>query len=190
MQCITKRFRVALAMMIVVAGVLTFYHHQRQMYPYGSRSAALPVIVNCLRVYAHDHGNSFPDADGDPYRSLELLYPDYISADLLAGLSGDRDKATFALTHGGHLSPENCSLIYVPGMLDTDDENIAIVWEIRTGITFNGQAWPGRAVGIINGQVHQIPDDKWDEFIAQQKRMRESAMRGRKRMQNSERLIK
>jgi hypothetical protein len=170
---------VLIGIVLAAAGALLYTRAYHRAYPYGPRPASLPIVVNALRIYASDHGQSFPDINGDPYKSLEVLFPDYLSSWYLAGLSGDPQKTKLALEHGGHLSSENCSLVYFPGLFATDDQRLAIVWENRTGIAFNGRSRPGRSVGFLSGEVKQVSDDEWSMFLAQQTLMRETAIRSR-----------
>ena len=185
MQSNRKRLcAVSVAALVVMAGIL-YWRGYRHAYPYGPKPAALPIVVNALRAYASDHHQSFPNTNGDSYQSLELLYPNYLSGAYLAGLSKDPGATELALRNGGHLTPENCSLVYVPGLFATDDQRIAIVWETRTGISFNGRSHPGRAVGLLNGEVAQVPDGEWRQFQSSQAILRQSALRSRTNSQSS-----
>lgn len=169
---------VSAAALLVLVGVL-YWQGYRHAYPYGPRPAALPIIVNALRVYALDHGQSFPNANWDAYPSLELLHPNYLSAGYLAGLSKDRAETERELLNGGHLTASNCSLVYFPGLHATDDPSIALIWERQTGIGFNGRSRPGRAVGFVSGEVNQVPDAQWEQFLTRQSLLRESASQSR-----------
>lgn len=179
MQSNRKRLFAVSAVALVVVGGILYWRGYQHAYPYGPKPAALPIVVNALRVYASDHHQSFPNINWDSYQSLEVLYPNYLSGNYLAGLSKDSRKTELALRNGGHLKPENCSLVYVPGLFATDDQRIAIVWESRTGIAFNGRSHPGRAVGFLSGEVNQIPDVEWEQFLSNQSFLRQSALRSR-----------
>ena len=135
--------------------------------------------MNALRAYAADHHQSFPNTNWDPYQSLEVLYPNYISGKYLAGLSRDPSRTELALRNGEHLAPENCSLVYFPGLFATDDQRIAVVWESQTGIAFNGRSHPGRAVGLISSEVKQVSDAEWERFLSSQASLRQSALHSR-----------
>ena len=167
-----KRLFGASTIVIILGLVLTYWQGYRHAYPYGSQPAALPILLNALRSYAMDHSNRFPDIGGDPYRSLQALYPGYISPDYLAGISGDHKGTKRQILGGGHLNSNISSLVYVPGLSLTNDPQTAILWERRTGVAFNGRRSPGRPVGFISGEVKQIPDTEWRIFLSNQAALR------------------
>ncbi len=146
--------------------------YARMYYPYGSRPAFLPCLLDALRSYANDNGGQFPNIGQDGYRSLQRLYPRYIQAEYLAGLSGSQTAVRKSLNGGGNLDQLNCSWVYLPGFSNSEPADLAIVWERESGIGFNGRAVPGRAVGLLSGRVVQIPDKDWPEFLRQQAIMR------------------
>jgi len=69
------------------------------------------------------------------------------------------------------------SLVYWPGYREDDDENLALVWERRSGVTFDGRRLPGRAVGFVTGHWRQIPDEEWAAFEDSQMKLRAETLR-------------
>jgi len=131
-------------------------------------------MVSALRSYALDHEGWLPD-DGDSFRSLELLWPNYLPDPVdLAGISGNDKEARRRLPEGRHLDSNVSSWVYWPGLVAESDQDIAILWEKESGITFNGFRAEGHAVGFINGSWRQIGSDQWEAFIKEQKRLRET----------------
>lgn len=157
---------------VVALAAFAAIPYARKYYPYGSRPAFLPCLLDALGSYANDNGGQFPNIGQDGYRSLQRLYPRYIQAEYLAGLSGSQIAVQKLLNSGGNLDQSNCSWVYLPGFCNSNSADLAIVWERESGIGFNGRAVPGRAVGLLGGRVVQIPDKDWPQFTRQQAIMR------------------
>jgi len=171
--------------MSAILVIVGFVVGSRCAYPYGSRSAYLPCVLQALRAYALEHEGAFPEVGSDPYASLQALYPRYTRPNLLSGLSGSKRSARDALRSGNTLTKDSCSWVYHPGFSVDDDERIAIIWESVSGVGFNGRATDGRAVGFIDGSMAQISEDQWDEFLIQQENLRDAALskRSEKRLE-------
>lgn len=160
---------------LVLLSILVAYCIGYNMaFPHGSRTAYLPIVVDALRAYADAHDGQFPNVEGDPYASLGALYPRYIGANYLAGLSGPRKQTVKALEEGKQLSETLCSWVYHPGLKVTDDPDIAIIWEREFGLAFNGKAIDGRAVGYVGRPFEQISREDWEAFEEEQRKLRES----------------
>jgi hypothetical protein len=168
-----------LVISILFAGVLclSVFAVYRWGYPYGRRTAFLPCMVHTLILYARDNGETFPDGK-DSFEALLKLHPRYLegATELLAGLSGDRAGVIRKVRSGAPLGSNDCSWVYHPGFLLSDDPRIAIVWERHEGIRFNGGRCPGHAVGFIDGSHLQVPPDAWREFISDQEARRSAAL--------------
>jgi hypothetical protein len=163
--------------------VLICFSFHRSHYPFGERPCCLPCTLECLREYAAVHKGCFPDGHSPQNALSKLYFEGFISADLLAGISGDIKLAERELSSKSDISDEASSWVYWPGFRDTDDPKIAIIWERRSGFRFDGKRIPGgHAVGFIDGINRVISDSDWDEFLREQKSLREQAQENRKSM--------
>ena len=156
-------------------------------YPYGMRSGVLPGILNALYQYADENNGFFPAEEGaNPLSSLQKLNPGFAGKYLLAGISGDIKTTGKVLSEKGELNSTHSSWIYYPGLHYDDNTDIAIIWERQEGITFNGSRVESgsHAVGFINAQWKQIPKEEWDDFVKQQKKLRDEVLKKRKKTKN------
>jgi hypothetical protein len=143
------------------------------------RGALMYNAYFALLNYAKDHDGLFPASDKGPYEALQKLYPYYCSSGReLAGLSGDIDSVVNCLKQGNSLTDKLSSWVYVQGLKDTDDPDLAILWEARSGLFSNGRRDPsgGHAVAFIGGDIRQISGSDWTNFLAQQEQMRKTAL--------------
>ncbi len=165
---------------VCVAAVLGGGVYYMYCYPYGLRPAYLPSMLAALRDYAGANGGAFPAGDNGPLEALRKLYPAYMpNSHLLAGLSGDRKLINMVLKSGERLPEAASSWVYWPGLTLDDDENIAIIWESRSGLLFNGKRSYGHAVGYIRGNLYQVPDSEWPAFLTRQDGLRRAVARHR-----------
>ncbi|MHB1306105.1 MAG: hypothetical protein ACYDC1_00075 [Limisphaerales bacterium] len=146
---------IALVMVVSVAGL---YGLVRYIRPFGFRTCFLPCMVSSLYSYAHENSDMYPD-NPDPYFALQMLYPQMMpNPELLAGISGDRKATTQVLASGGRLTSNECSWVYIPGLSTTNDANTIMLYERRSGLSFNGGRVSGRAVGRVDGSHRQMPE--------------------------------
>ena len=159
-------------------------------YPYGMRSATLPMILLSLRAYADDHGVFYPKGGNTSFESLQKLYPKYCANNpIWAGLSGDIDTTLKTLKNGGELDAKKSSWVYFPGFNVNDDSydyeegkeeyaGIALIWDRQDGITFNGSRVQSgsHAVGFVDGVWRQIPREEWKDFVERQKILRKKIL--------------
>lgn len=136
-------------------------------------------MLEVLRSFAADNGGSFP-AGQEPLQALTKIYPKYlVDPNPLAGLSGDRRLLKRELSTGSKISPQACSWVYWPGLRIDDSPEIALIWESRSGLRFNGTRAEGHEVGFVDGSMRQVPDAAWASFVAEQKHLREKVLRSR-----------
>lgn len=161
---------------VFTAGFVAF----RREYPFGVRTCFLPCVLSALRAYAAEHDGWYPRGADTPLQALLALYPRYTPAANLAGLTGDIAELTSALKRGVPIADGKSSWTYVPGFRD-DDGEVAILWETRDGVRFNGARGPlgSHAVGFADGSHRQIAGGDWDEFTHQQASLRDTILRGR-----------
>jgi hypothetical protein len=166
---------IGLAILVLAMGLW------RWKYPCGVRTAFMPCTLAALRSFAVSNDGEFPTGKATSLECLALLYPDYLDADFLSGLSGDRKQAKSALTSAGRLNDKLSSWVYWPGFRIDDDPKLAIIWEKRSGLGFNGKRSAGHCVGFVNNEMRQIPDDKWDAFILAQEILRNRTISERRK---------
>lgn len=165
---------------VVAFATLTAIAVYRFQFPHGSRPACLPIMLQALSTYSASNQGKYPYGNGSSFAALLELYPSYlVYSEPLAGLCGDRELLKRDLAKGFGLSSNSCSWIYWPGLRSDDDPEIALIWERESGIGFNGQKMSGHAVGFIGGDMRQVPDRDWDEFVRRQEIVRGNALRNR-----------
>jgi hypothetical protein len=152
----------------------------RFQYPYGARPCCLPCVLEVLREFAAANNGNFPTGQ-NPQTALLKLYPNYLADwHLLAGISGNRELLQHEMSTGAEISQSASSWVYWPGFKLDDNPEIAIIWERKAGLRFNGKRGGGHAVGFIGGNNRQVPDDAWNTFLKEQETLRQEALRGRK----------
>ena len=170
---------VLICLLIAAAvGVKTY----RYIYPYGARPACLPNVLQALQSYSLEHGGGFPNTTTQaPLEALRALYPRYlVDWRPLAGLSGDQELLEHQMTGNLRLTEAASSWVYWPGLRSDDKPDIAIIWERRSGLRFNGSRAHGHEVGFIGGYTRQVADGKWSAFLQDQQGLRETAIAKRK----------
>ena len=161
---------------VVTALLLACYAVYRYQYPYGCRSAYLPVVLQALRSYGADHGGRFPNGERESQSALFLLYPDYlVNARFLAGLTGNRSAIERECVSTQGSSGSSSTWVYWPGFTLNDSPKLAIIWERRAGVRFNGKRGSGHAVGFLDGTVRQVPQEAWQSFVNEQTTLRRQA---------------
>jgi len=169
---------VVLICLLMVASIgLGTYHY---IYPYGARPACLPNVLQALRSYSLEHGGSFPNATKAPLEALRGLYPRYlVDCRPLAGLSGDQELLEHQIAGNSQITEAASSWVYWPGLRSDDNPDIAIIWERKPGLRFNGSRAHGHEVGFIGGHMRQVADSAWNAFLKAQQELREAAVDGR-----------
>ena len=161
---------------VIVFGFVGIWH--KYTYPYGGKPARLPVVMMALRSFASEHEGAFPNVNKQPLASLVLLYPRYLADPVdLAGITGDEKAVVKNVVAGEPLDGSICSWVYWPGFNDTNDARIAVLWEEKSGVGFNGHRLSGHAVGFVDGSHTQIPEQRWNEFLTEQTQLRAAALK-------------
>jgi hypothetical protein len=166
----TRKQQIALfASLFLVAACCLVWIAVRYFFPYGARSCFMPCMLGALNSYALANAGWFPSANG-PTNPLTLLYPTHLGSDssYLAGLSGDRARMHAQLERDGFVHTNSSSWIYVQGFRADDVPRVAILWDTASGVGPVGQRREGRAVGFNDGSMDQIPDARWEAFMAAQ----------------------
>ncbi len=175
-----------LALVLLIVGVLAFEgisRYRKYLYPYGQRGGgvSLPGLFGTFLVYAGDHGGWFPRSDKGPYDALRQLEPYCVNGVELAGVTGNADAVSNALRSGKSLDASLTSWVYVPGFRRDDPEDLAMVWESKPGVYWNGKRnnFGGRAVLLVGGNITNVPAADWTGFLKQQEELRRAVQSGR-----------
>ena len=169
-----KKFIPASAILAVLIGLTVGAY--RLVYPYGERPCCLPCTLEALREFAAGNSGNFPKVGTNSMESLLELYPKYlVDRTLLAGISGNRKLLEQEILTGAEITDDASSWAYWPGFGLDDDPEIAIIWERKAGLGFDGRRSFGHAVGFISGEHRQVPDVAWESFLKQQDTLRQNA---------------
>ena len=131
-------------------------------YPYGPSHCCIGGLCTALRCYALDHNGKFPAGGGTPEASLSLLFGNYVDAYTLRGKTVPPNVTQAALRETGKLGPDSCGWHYVEGLTDSDDAQIAILWD-KVGLGHNGERIKGggHEVCYLDGSHRFIRASKW-----------------------------
>ena len=174
-----KRLAVCALAVVALATAGFAYHHYR--YPYGWSHCCDKQLMLALLAYADLHGGWFPKGQATPEASLSLLHrenPEAVTANLLRGKTVPEAAARARLEAGELLTPETCGWHYVAGLRMDDDSGLALFWD-KAGLGHNGERLPadGHHVCFIRGTIEYITGDRWEEFLAEQERLRAAIKR-------------
>ncbi len=96
-------------------------------------------------------------------------------------MSGNVDAVTDALRKGKLLDASLTSWVYVPRFRTGDPENVAILWESKPGLYYDGRRndFGGHAVLLLNGDITNIPAADWAGFLKRQEELRKTLQSSR-----------
>jgi hypothetical protein len=155
---------------VMVAGIVAC---TKTSYPFSHREAFMRTVDSELANYAAHNDGCFPDGH-NPCEALARLYPDYCdTGSELAGLSGSIQQVTNALSDGRSIS-NLTSWVYVPGLCEGDNPQIAILWESMPGLTQAGRvnSHKSRPVLLLDRSITNVLDTDWASFLKQQEQLR------------------
>jgi hypothetical protein len=163
---------------LVCAAAYSWY---RWEYPYGDRSCMMPCTMMELRYYADANDGWFPRGSSNGVDCLRLMYPRYLGANSLAGISGDQQKVKEYLETGRPLDESVCSWVYWPGFRTDDPPELAIIWERAGGVSGIGRRKPPgtHAVGFVTGEYEHFTADQWPTFLKEQAILRSNVLSAR-----------
>lgn len=148
-----------------------------------SHEHCIKVSGSGLRNYAIEHEGRFPFHTNGFGDALLLLVKEdaFQSGDTNIGehtiryIIGPGDKGTIfkdALRIGGNVPEGKCSRIYVQGLTETNNPDIAIFFDkksTRGGDHFRRPWGPLlREVCMLDGSMKTVPEEKWEMFSKQQ----------------------
>ncbi len=167
-----KRGLIATAIVAVIFGLGFGYYRYR--YPYGWSHNCDKILMFALMEYADKHDGWFPRGEATPEASLSLLYrQDPGLAYTLPGKTVPDSVVVARLESGQLLSPETCGWHYVEGLRKDDDPKLALFWD-KVWLGHNGQRRSdgGHEVCFVSGRIDWVPGAQWQQFLAEQERLR------------------
>jgi hypothetical protein len=149
---------------------------------YARRQAeAALAIQRALLEYADRHDGWFPRGEASPEASLSLLHredPERVTANVLRGRTAPEAAVRAQLEAGELLTPQTCGWHYSEGLRRFDDPGLALFWDkAGRGYADALLSEGGHLVLFIGGTVEYVPGDRWEEFLAEQERLRAAVQR-------------
>lgn len=167
---------------VVSVVVALGYGYRAYRYPYGWSHCCDKQLYFALERYSERHEGWFPKGEATPEASLSLMHweePESVNANLLRGKTVPEAAVRSRLERGERLTPETCGWHYVEGLRWDDDSRLALFWD-KAGLGHNGERLRGgRRVCLLHGDSHFVPDDQWDQFLAEQEQLRAKLQRPR-----------
>jgi hypothetical protein len=175
--------RGAIAASALAALMALGFAYYRFHYPYGYSHCCDKALACALEEYAEKHGGWFPRGEATPEASLSLLYRDDPAVVYnLRGKSVPESVVWARLKSGDLLTPETCGWHYVEGLRQDDDPELALFWD-KAGLDhFGGRLSDGgHFVCFVRGMgsIKYIPEQQWEQFLAEQERLRTGLKRPR-----------
>jgi hypothetical protein len=176
-----KRGAIVASVIAVVAALVSAYYHHR--YPYGWSHCCDKVLEFALFQYADEHDGWFPKGEATPEASLSLLYrQDPALAYSLRGKTVPESVVRVRLEAGELLTPVSCGWHYVEGLRNDDNPRLALFWD-KVGLGHFGERLGrgGHFVCFLSGpgSIEYIAGERWNEFLAEQERLRAGLKRPR-----------
>jgi hypothetical protein len=126
-----------------------------------------------LRTYALDHGGRFPFHTNGFGDAILLLIKELGDDPRLFTAPGDNGSLyRKCVKTSAHMPEERCTRAYVQGLSDTNNPQIALVFDrypTREGDHFRRPWGPRlREVAMLDGSMEVIREEKWPEFRRKQ----------------------
>jgi hypothetical protein len=157
---------------VVAVLAVAYLGYIKWTYPYGPSHCCIGGLGTALRIYALEHSGQFPTGGDTPEGSLSLLYSNYVDAYTLRGKTVPLKVTEVALRQNGKLGPDSCGWHYVDGLTESDNPQIAIVWD-KVGLGHNGERIKGggHEILFLDGSHRVISASKWPEFLDEQRQL-------------------
>ncbi len=134
-----------------------------------------------FRTYALDNNGDFPyDTNGFGNALLLLVKGGYLGDDTngqysIGPITGPGDDGRVfrgALKTGAPIAEQKCSRIYIQGLSETNNPNIAILWDKKSSPGGNHFHRPWgpllREVCLLDGSMQVVPEKNWAAFSGNQ----------------------
>ncbi len=133
-----------------------------------------------LRTYALDNQGNLPyDTNGFGNALLLLMRAEYLgdtnglySTGPITGPGDDGSLFRKALKTGARIAEQQCSRIYIQGLTEKNNPQIAILWDKKSspgGDHFHRPWGPLlREVCLLDGSMQIIPEKNWAGFVSNQ----------------------
>jgi hypothetical protein len=168
--------RILWGLLGVVAAMVTFLAYCWIFYPVHQH--CIKVAGTAFRLYAEDHRGQLPfDTNGFGDALMLLVKSGHmgdpqVGWQCVTGVGDDGSVFRAALASGAHIPEEKCSRIYVQGLSETNDPNIAILFDRYStpGGDHSHAPWRPllREVCLLDGVMQRIPETNWASFSSNQ----------------------
>lgn len=159
-----------MAIMVLFAigvGVLIYARSLPPMHQHCIKAAG-----SALRMYATDHGGMYPvHTNGFGDALVLLVVGEYDNGHTLVGVDDDGSLLRIAATNKTDVPEELCTRIYVQGLSESDNPEIAILFDrfsVRGGDHRRGIGPYLREVLMADGFMRNIGHDRWPAFASNQ----------------------
>ena len=181
MNSATRNFRIAVASVFLMVGGFAWWLHSR---------LKLEVHHHCIRAvgtwlgeYAESNGGKFPTSDrgwADALLELSKIEGNDSWIPYFTGVDDHGELFKRALMDHSDIPESKCTRIYVQGLNEKSDPDIAIVFD-RFSIQ-GGDHWRGdfsqprmREASLLCGSMEIIKDADWPAFEKRQRELLELA---------------
>lgn len=127
----------------------------------------------CFRIYASDHDGKFPfHTNGFGNALVNIGREDPSSIPFLVGVDDNASWLKDAITNHTDVPEDICTRIYVQGLTETNNTEIAILFDkyaVRGGDHFRSRSKPYlREVCLLDGSMQTVTLDRWPAFASNQ----------------------
>lgn len=173
MVCNRKRiiWTALILLAVFVVGGLLGYKRFLQAYPHHEH--CIKIAGTAFRLYASDHGGKLPfHTNGFGDALLLLVKEDYTTIAFITGPKDDGNILSNALKMGLDVPEDKCSRVYIQGLSETNDPNIAILFDKHP--TRGGDHFPSpwkayvREICLLDGSMQVIRESEWKVFSQKQ----------------------
>ena len=164
--------RVLWGVVALVMALVAFVAYCWHFYP--AHQHCIKEAGTVFRLYAEDHQGQFPlDTNGFGDALMLLVKSDPQDGwRWFTGVGDDGSIFRAALASGAHIPEEKCSRVYVQGFGETNDHDIAILFDrysTHGGDHFRRPWGPMvREVCLLDGSMQIISETNWDQFSSNQ----------------------
>lgn len=172
-----RGFVIALVVLVATAVILAVLYVKSHPLVFNEslwgHAHCMPQAGVALRLYASDHAGRLPSHTNGYGDALSLLR-EYTQADILTGPGYSANVFREAWASTSHVDEALCGRIYVQGLSETNDGNIALLFDKVAAppdhCHFPRRLWAGfvREVCFIDGAWRAVPVEAWPDFAGKQ----------------------